>query len=87
MTQAPRVYGTEHDALATEPQPGHTYRELVGGPLDGQLIEVTGWTDEEITTGVHLIAPHTAYEPGGRSSYAPTFSRPDGPWVWEGDMP
>ncbi|MEV5864358.1 hypothetical protein AB0L83_32145 [Streptomyces sp. NPDC052071] len=87
MTQAPRVYGTEHDAPTTGPQPGHTYRELVGGPLDGQLIEVTGWTDEEITTGAQLIIPHSAYGAGGRASYGPTFSRPDGPWVWEGDVP
>ncbi|MEV0750188.1 hypothetical protein AB0I75_34140 [Streptomyces sp. NPDC050273] len=65
MTQAPRVYGTEHDAPATGPQPGHTYRELVGGPLDGQLIEVTGWTEDEITTGAQLITPHSAYGPGG----------------------
>ncbi|MFF3264025.1 hypothetical protein ACFYWO_33255 [Streptomyces sp. NPDC002932] len=36
-----------------EPQPGRDYRELTGGPLDGQLIEVTGWTEEEITTGAH----------------------------------
>ncbi|MDT0493638.1 hypothetical protein RM717_24365 [Streptomyces griseus] len=78
MTQAPRVYGTEHDLPATGPQPGRTYRELTGGPLDGQLIDVTGWTDEEITTGAYLITLHSAY--------APTISRPDGPWVWEGDV-
>jgi hypothetical protein len=87
MTQAQRVYGTEHDDPATGPQPGHTYRELTGGPLDGQLIEVTGGTDEEITTGAYLITPHSAYGPGGRAAYVPTISRPDGPWVWEGDVP
>lgn len=87
MTQAPRVYGTEHDLPATGPQPGRTYRELTGGPLDGQLIDVTGWTDEEVTTGAYLITLHSAYGPGGRASYAPTISRPDGPWVWEGDVP
>ncbi|MFF2227029.1 hypothetical protein ACFVV7_27350 [Streptomyces globisporus] len=86
MTQARRVYGTEHDLPAAGPQPGRTYRELTGGPLDGQLIDVTGWTDEEITTGAYLITLHSAYGPGGRSSYAPTISRPDGPWVWEGDL-
>ncbi|MFE3476544.1 hypothetical protein [Streptomyces sp. B27] len=87
MKQAPRVYGTEHDSPATGPLPGHTYRELTGGPLEGQLIEVTGWTDEQITTGAYLITPHPAYGPGGRASYAPTISRPDGPSVWEGDVP
>ncbi|MFJ1774964.1 hypothetical protein ACN6LF_004674 [[Kitasatospora] papulosa] len=86
-TQAPRVYGTEHDAPTTGPQPGHTYRELVGGPLDGQLIEVTGWTDEEITTGAQLITPHSAYRAGGRASYGHTFSRLDGPWAWERRCP
>lgn len=42
MTQGPRVYGSERDDLEHEPQPGRDYRELTGGPLDGQLIEVTG---------------------------------------------
>lgn len=77
------MYGSERDDSESGPQAGREYRELTGGPLDGQLIEVTGWTDEEITTGAHLI---TVYGPGGRASYAPTFSRPGGPWVWEGDV-
>ncbi|OKK05312.1 hypothetical protein AMK09_37860 [Streptomyces sp. CB02488] len=87
MTQGPRVYGSERDDPAPGPQPGRDYRELTGGPLDGQLIEVTGWTEEDITTGAYLITPHSAFGPGGRASYGPTFSRPDGPWVWEGDVP
>lgn len=65
MTQNQRVYGSEHDDPVLGPQPGHEYRELTGGPLDGQLIEVTGWTEEEITTGAYLITPHSAYGPGG----------------------
>lgn len=81
------MYGTEPNEPATGPQPGHTYRELTGGPLDGQLIEVTGWTDEQITGGAYLITPHSTYGPGGRSSYAPTISNPDGSWVWEGQVP
>ncbi|MEU5718072.1 hypothetical protein AB0G71_20195 [Streptomyces sp. NPDC020403] len=76
MTQGPRAYGSERDDLEPGPQPGRDYRELIGGPLARQLIEVTGWTEEEITTGAFLI--------GGRASYGPTFSRPGGPWVWEG---
>ncbi|MEV0749828.1 hypothetical protein AB0I75_32255 [Streptomyces sp. NPDC050273] len=87
MTQGPRVYGSERDAPAAGPQPGRDYRELTGGPLDGQLLEVTGWTDDQITAGAFLITPHSTYGPGGRASYGPTFSRPDGPWVWEGDVP
>ncbi|MFD8622092.1 hypothetical protein [Streptomyces sp. NPDC059513] len=80
MTQAPRVNGAEHDLSAAGPQPGRSYRELTGGPL----IDVTGSTDEKITTGAYLITPHG---PGGRASYAPTISRPNGPWVWESDVP
>ncbi|MFF2721324.1 hypothetical protein [Streptomyces sp. NPDC058011] len=64
---------------AAGPQPGRSYRELTGGPLDGQLIDVTGWTDKKITTGTYLITLHSAYGPGGRASYAPTISRPDAP--------
>ncbi|MFJ4858688.1 hypothetical protein [Streptomyces sp. NPDC088730] len=79
MTQGPRVYGSERDDPEHGPEPGRDYRELTGGPLDGQLIEVTGWTEEEITIGALLITPQSAYGPGGRASYGPTFSRPDGP--------
>ncbi|MFJ8982562.1 hypothetical protein [Streptomyces sp. NPDC102282] len=84
----PRVYGADHDG--TDPcatHPGHEYVELTGGPLDGQLLDVTGLTADERTTGAYLITPHSTYGPGGRASYGPTFSRPDGPWVWEGDVP
>lgn len=49
------MYGSERDATAPGPQPGRDYRELTAGPLDGQLIEVTEWTDEEMTTGAYLI--------------------------------
>lgn len=29
--------------------------ELVGGPLDGLLLDITGWTADEIQTGVALM--------------------------------
>ncbi|MFJ2095203.1 hypothetical protein ACIOEW_39065 [Streptomyces sp. NPDC087901] len=87
MTQEQRVYGSERDAPVLGPQPGREYRELTGGPLDGQLIAVTGWTEEQITTGAYLITPHSVYGPGDRASYGPTFSLPGGPRVWEGDTP
>ncbi|MFG3142245.1 hypothetical protein ACGFZA_39270 [Streptomyces sp. NPDC048211] len=51
MTQAPRVYGAEHEAPAPGPRPGHDYRELTGGPLHGQPIEESGWPHEHITSG------------------------------------
>ncbi|SCK62681.1 MULTISPECIES: hypothetical protein [unclassified Streptomyces] len=50
-------------------------------------MDVTSWTDDEITTGAYLIPLHSTYGPGGRASYALTISRPDGPWVYEGDVP
>ncbi|WP_327170232.1 hypothetical protein OG471_01310 [Streptomyces sp. NBC_01336] len=87
MSQGPRVYGSEHDDPAASLQPGHHYREQTGGPLDGELIEVTGWPEEEITTGAYLITPHNTYGPGGRASYAPAFSRSGGRWVRESVAP
>lgn len=84
----PRIYGSDHDSAdpyATHPD--HEYVDLDGGPLDGQLLDITGLTADERTAGAYLITPHSTYGPGGRASYAPTFSRPDGPWVWEGDVP
>ncbi|MEE1782781.1 hypothetical protein PUR71_07610 [Streptomyces sp. SP17BM10] len=30
-----RVYGADHGAPDSGPLPGRSYRELVGGPLDG----------------------------------------------------
>ncbi|MFF3904361.1 hypothetical protein [[Kitasatospora] papulosa] len=61
--------------------PGHDYIELTGGPLDGQLLDVTGLTPDERTAGAYLITPHNTHGPRGRASYGPTFTRPDGPWV------
>ncbi|MFC8539076.1 hypothetical protein [Streptomyces sp. NPDC057249] len=80
----PRVYGSEPPA---GPEPGRAYRELIGGPLDGQLVDVTGWSAEDIGTGALLITPYGAYGGGGRASYEPAPDCPDGPWHWEGDVP
>lgn len=49
-----RVYGVDHDDPRRGPQPGHVYGQLVGGPLDGLLLDITGWTPEETGTGVAL---------------------------------
>ncbi|WP_331728738.1 hypothetical protein [Streptomyces anulatus] len=69
-----RIYGADHDdsdPYATTP--GHDV-ELVGGPLDGQLLDVTALT------------PRSAYGPGGRADYEP---RPGCAtrWDWSGDVP
>ncbi|WP_327713704.1 hypothetical protein OG912_38055 (plasmid) [Streptomyces sp. NBC_00464] len=82
-----RVYGSDHDDPHPYAETGHDYRELTGGPLDGLLVDVTGWTQEQIMTGAYLITPHSVYGPSGRAAYAPTLSHLDGPWVWEGDIP
>ncbi|MFD5787088.1 hypothetical protein ACFWH1_10795 [Streptomyces sp. NPDC127037] len=86
MAHAPRVYGSDGEA-DSGPEPGHVYRELVGGPLDGQLLDVTGWSEDMLTTGAYLIAPLSAYGAGGRASYEPAPGAPDGSFFWEGDAP
>ncbi|MFJ8763068.1 hypothetical protein [Streptomyces cyaneofuscatus] len=61
--------------------------ELVGGPLDGQLLDVTALALEERTTGALLIAPRSAYGPGGRADYEPSAGGDPGRWNWIGDVP
>ncbi|MFJ6140508.1 hypothetical protein [Kitasatospora sp. NPDC092286] len=79
-----RVYGADHDDPDPGPEPGHEYRELVGGPLDGQLLDVTGWDAEQLADGAALITETGLYGPGGRAHYEP---RPADPlrWDWTGD--
>ncbi|MEH0415992.1 hypothetical protein [Streptomyces sp. B21-083] len=81
-----RVYGADHDDPDRGPRPGQTYVELVGGPLDGLLLDITGWTQDEIGTGVSLQTELGSFGPGGRALYAP---RPGYParWDWVGDSP
>ena len=77
-----RVYGTDHDDPG--PRPGRVYRELVAGPLDGLLLDVTGWTSHELREGAALDTEIGAYGPGGRSRYGPREGDP-AHWDWEGD--
>ncbi|MCA1223393.1 hypothetical protein [Streptomyces sp. 8L] len=81
-----RVYGADHDDPDPGPQPGHEYRELVGGPLDGLLVDVTGWDAEEVVEGAALITEIGAYGPGGRAQYGPR-NGDSAKWDWEGDTP
>ncbi|NSC25705.1 hypothetical protein FM076_32995 [Streptomyces albus subsp. chlorinus] len=76
-----RVYGSDHDDPYPYARPGHTYRELVGDPLD-----VTGSSEEELAEGAALITEIGQFGPGGRALYGP---RPTNPslWDWEGDCP
>lgn len=79
-----RVYGADHDDPG--PRPGRVYRELVGGPLDGLLLDVTGRREEELREGAALATELGAFGSGGRARYAP---RPADPrrWDWRGDTP
>ncbi len=58
------------------PRPGRTYSELVGGPLGGLLLDITGWTPQEITTGAGLVpSPASGRRPLlARKRSAPTLS-------------
>ncbi|WP_009995095.1 hypothetical protein [Streptomyces clavuligerus] len=81
-----RVYGAEHDDPAPGPRPGREYVELVGGPLDGLLLDVTG--RRETDDGGAEAALRTEigrYGPGGRAVYGPGA---DGSrmWSWRGDI-
>lgn len=81
----PRVYGADHDDPHPYAEPGHAYVALVGGPLDGLLVDVTGCTEQEIHEGAALITEIGAYG-GGRAWYS---TRGDGTtrWHWDGDSP
>jgi len=60
-----RVYGADHDDPG--PQPGHSYRELAAGPLDGLLLDVTSWTEEQLHEGAALVTEIGSYGAGGRA--------------------
>ncbi|MCX4734677.1 hypothetical protein [Streptomyces sp. NBC_01363] len=80
------MYGADHNDPDPGPQPGHEYVELVGGPLDGLLLDATGWAAEERATGTMLITEIGACGPGGRAEYEPRPGTPDR-WDWQGDVP
>ncbi|MFB7944458.1 hypothetical protein ACFC6L_06010 [Kitasatospora phosalacinea] len=77
-----RVYGADHDDPG--PRPGRAYRELVGGPLDGLLLDVTGWAADTLADGAALPTHLGRYGGAGASRYEP---RPADPrrWDWAGD--
>ncbi|GAA1553585.1 hypothetical protein [Streptomyces globosus] len=86
--QGRRVYGSERGGPAG-PVPGHAYVELVGGPLDGQLLDVTGWSEAELAGGALLATDTGLWGPGGRSDYIPDSSAGGScsRYVWNGDTP
>lgn len=77
-----RIYGSEPGKRSTE-TPGHRYAALIGGPLDGQRLDVTGWSVQQLLDGAALITELGAYGPGGRAHYG---QHGDPGWLfWVGD--
>ncbi|MFG2146168.1 hypothetical protein ACGFRG_18460 [Streptomyces sp. NPDC048696] len=81
-----RVYGADHDDPDPGPRTGHDYRELVAGPLDGLLLDVTGWSEERLREGAPLATEIGSHGPGGHAWYGPRPGDP-GHWDWSGDTP
>jgi len=83
----PWVYGHDRpDDSDPGPQPGRNYVELAGGPLDGLLLDVTDWTQDEISTRTCLRTELGQFGPGGRAMYDPRPGDP-GHFDWSGDGP
>ncbi|WP_405780181.1 hypothetical protein OG512_08420 [Streptomyces sp. NBC_01378] len=88
-----RIYGHDHDDPNPGPLPHRTYATLIGGPLDGLLLDVTDWRPQEIDGGVALSTELGRW-PGGRALYDPRPEdlRAPGPGVmcrfyYSGDTP
>ncbi|MGY4928513.1 hypothetical protein [Streptomyces sp. 900105755] len=88
-----RVYGADHDDPNPGPLPHRTYAELVGGPLDGLLLDIHEWRTDEVDDGVALPTELSRW-PGGRALYDPRPGEPyaPGPGVtsrlyYSGDTP
>ncbi|MET8978156.1 hypothetical protein ABZX85_21335 [Streptomyces sp. NPDC004539] len=77
-----RVYGADHEDAG--PRPGRRYAELVGGPLDGLLLDVTDGVGE--AREVVLATEIGRYGAGGRAVYA--WGAGDARRLeWRGDLP
>ncbi|KND33667.1 hypothetical protein [Streptomyces acidiscabies] len=75
-----RVYGADHEDAG--PRHGRRYAELVGGPLDGLLLDVTeraAGVGEEVVLATEI----GRYGAGGRSVYVGEGRRLE----WRGDLP
>ncbi|MFC8645439.1 hypothetical protein ACFUC2_32480 [[Kitasatospora] papulosa] len=80
-----RIYGNEPGEPSAEVT-GHRYAALIGGPLDGQRLDVTGWSVQQLLDGAALITELGAYGPGGRAHYEGQPGNP-GRLHWTGDTP
>jgi hypothetical protein len=79
-----RVYGADPEDGG--PRPGRVYAQLVGGPLDGLLLDVTDRPDGGPGHGVALPTEIGRFGPGGRAQYAPRAGEPRR-FDWRGDTP
>jgi hypothetical protein len=79
-----RVYGAEHDDPA--PRDGRSYVELIGGPLDGLLLDITDRPESELRDGVALPTEIGRYGGGGAAVYRPR-STGGRLFDWQGDVP
>ncbi|MDX2748341.1 MULTISPECIES: hypothetical protein [Streptomyces] len=77
-----RTYGHEPGIEV----PRHRYAALNGGPLNGQLINVTGWNRHQLLEGATLLTGHGQFGPGGRALYQGRPGDPDR-LHWAGDTP
>lgn len=73
-----RVYGRDHDDADPGPLAGRTYAALIGGPLDGLLLDITGWRPDEVDDGA-VLSTELSRWPGGRSLYDPRHGEPRTP--------
>ncbi|MDL5206128.1 hypothetical protein [Streptomyces sp. ALI-76-A] len=88
-----RGYGHDYDAPDPGPLPWQTCAALIGGPLDGLLLDITGWRPEEVDDGAALSAELGQF-PVGRALLDPHPGEPRtaGPGVmcrfcYSGDSP
>ncbi|QNP74628.1 hypothetical protein IAG44_37710 [Streptomyces roseirectus] len=81
-----RVYGADHEDAG--PRPGRRYAELVGGPLDGLLLDVTedGAGEGGDVREVVLATEIGRYGAGGRAVYA-RGAADERRLEWRGDVP
>ncbi|GAA1592794.1 hypothetical protein GCM10009731_53030 [Streptomyces globosus] len=83
-----RVDGVDGGVASAGRWPGRAYVELMGGPLDGLLLDVTGWPAQEAVDGAVLLSDHGAFGPGCRSGYEPAGpgSGDVARFVWRGGV-
>lgn len=79
-----RVYGADPEDGG--PRPGRVYAQLVGGPLDGLLLDVTDAPAFPPGAGVALRTEIGRFGAGGRAQYVPRAEDPRR-YDWHGDLP